>query len=340
MGSARVRKPWIWLPPAHDSRHGAHLAVAFSAAWTLVIVCTIWFLPVKDSDRSVALALAGGSMVVVLGLLRLPWERLPARALLVFPLVELGSLTIAALLTDGISSSYTGFFTVAFVFMGLTQTSSTVLAMLPVATPLWIICAGGFTPTDDVKLPVTLGIWLLIGQSLASRTAQATERTGRLVTAASTDPLTGFLNRRELPRLLDLLQPGDAVILLDLDHFKEVNDEQGHHAGDLVLADFGKTVRGVLRSEDIAVRYGGDEVLLVLPGASDAGADALLARLRTAWNDAVRPTFSAGVAVHDPDSPLATSRRADQALYEAKHRGRDRWSHDGAPQPRRLKVVT
>ena len=117
----------------HDERRGAHLAVGLSGAWTLVIVCTIWFLPVKDSARSIVLALAAGAMVIALGLMRLPWERLPARALRVFPAVGLGSLTIGALLTHGIAESYAGYFTIAFVFMGLTQTSSTVLVAVPVA---------------------------------------------------------------------------------------------------------------------------------------------------------------------------------------------------------------
>jgi diguanylate cyclase (GGDEF)-like protein len=305
-----------------------------------VIVCTIWLLPVKDSSRSIVLALAAGAMVVALALMRLPWEHLPARALLVFPAVGLGSLALGALLTQGIAESYTGYFTIAFVFMGLTQTSSTILVAVPLAAPIWVVCAGGFTPTDNVKLPVAIGIWVLIGQSLAARTAQATERAGELVAAASTDPLTGFLNRRELPSLLELLQPGDAVVLLDLDHFKRINDELGHHAGDLVLADFGKTVHGALRSEDIAVRYGGDEVLLVLPRAGSAGADAILARLRASWNDAARPTFSAGVAVHHPHSSAPTARRADLALYEAKNRGRDRWAHENEPEHRRLRALT
>jgi diguanylate cyclase (GGDEF)-like protein len=185
-----------------------------------------------------------------------------------------------------------------------------------------------------------MGIWILIGQTLASRTARATERAGELVAAASTDPLTGFLNRRELPRLLELLEAGDAIVLLDLDHFKQVNDERGHHVGDLVLSDFGKTVREALRSGDVAVRYGGDEVLLMLPRAGDGAVDAVLTRLRERWSDPNRPTFSAGVAIHDPHSPMPTARRADQALYEAKNRGRDRWTHDNAPEQRHLRALT
>ncbi|HLN06519.1 MAG TPA: GGDEF domain-containing protein [Acidimicrobiales bacterium] len=323
-----------------DSRHGAHLGVGFTAACTFLILCTIWFLPVSKPDQSVVLALAGRSTVVALGLLHLPWERLPIRALLVFPAVELTSMLAGALLTHGIYPSYTGFFTVAFVYLGLTQSATTIMLAIPVVTPIWIVCAGGFTPTDMVKLPVAVGIWLLIGQSLASRTARATERTGELVAAASTDPLTGFLNRRELSRMLELLQPGDAVVLLDLDHFKQVNDEEGHHIGDLVLSDFGKTVREALRAGDVAVRYGGDEVLLVLPRAGSTGADAMLERLRTRWNDPARPTFSAGVAVHSVQSPMTTSRRADQALYQAKHGGRDRWEHDKPVEQRHLRAVT
>jgi diguanylate cyclase (GGDEF)-like protein len=146
----------------------------------------------------------------------------------------------------------------------------------------------------------------------------------RLAESASTDLLTGLPNRRRLDRALGRLAPDDTVIMLDLDHFKQVNDTFGHAAGDEVLRAFGRVLRGTVRDRDIVGRFGGEEFLIVLP--PPGGADAFLRRLRAGWL-AERPfpvTFSAGIglSVGDPD---ATVRLADQALYQAKKAGRDQW---------------
>ena len=116
---------------------------------------------------------------------------------------------------------------------------------------------------------------------------------------AHVDPLTGVGNRYDLSRMLAALRPGDAVALLDLDHFKRLNDTAGHAAGDDVLREAG-ALRQVARREDTVIRYGGEEFLVLLPGAGEAGATSFDARLRAAWAD-VQPgvTFSTGIAVVD-----------------------------------------
>ena len=149
-------------------------------------------------------------------------------------------------------------------------------------------------------------------------------RTERLAESASTDLLTGLANRRMLDRALGGLSANDTVIMLDLDHFKQVNDSFGHAAGDEVLRVFGSVLRGTVRSRDTVGRFGGEEFLIVL--APPEGADALLQRLRAEWLTE-RPlpvTFSAGVAMSagDPDETVSL---ADQALYQAKKAGRDQW---------------
>ncbi len=146
----------------------------------------------------------------------------------------------------------------------------------------------------------------------------------RLAESASTDLLTGLLNRRMLDRALGRLAADDTVIMLDLDHFKQVNDNLGHAAGDEVLRMFGVVLRGTARGRDIVGRFGGEEFLIVL--AAPAGADAFLRRLRAEWL-AERPfpvTFSAGICL-SAGNPDETVRLADQALYQAKKAGRDRW---------------
>ena len=150
-----------------------------------------------------------------------------------------------------------------------------------------------------------------------------------LTEAAMNDPLTGVGNRRRAAALLEHLRPGDAVVLIDLDHFKLVNDTAGHAAGDKVLVALGRYLHDHLRDADAVARYGGEEFLVVFRHAGQ-GAGAAADRLVDGWR-ALTPltTFSAGVAVHAPGrSPAATLGRADAALYRAKRTGRDRACED------------
>jgi diguanylate cyclase (GGDEF)-like protein len=154
-----------------------------------------------------------------------------------------------------------------------------------------------------------------------------------LTEAAMQDALTGVGNRRRAALLLEALRPEDAVVLIDLDHFKLVNDTAGHATGDRVLVLLGRYLREAARDVDAIARYGGEEFLLVLRNANDAALSAT-ARLLDGWR-ALQPltTFSAGVAVHQPGrSPAATLGRADAALYRAKRNGRDRVCEDAAEE--------
>lgn len=152
------------------------------------------------------------------------------------------------------------------------------------------------------------------------------------------DPLTGLFNRNALDqrlRELDDQRTGaaagrsHALLLCDLDNFKRVNDRLGHAAGDAVLQDVAQTMRASLRAGDSIYRVGGEEILVVLPGATDADAVGVAERLRRAVSErrpaGVRVTISVGVAV-SPPGPIDTDELvglADAALYSAKARGRD-----------------
>lgn len=154
---------------------------------------------------------------------------------------------------------------------------------------------------------------------------------------ATTDQLTGTANRRALEHSLKHMfahavraQEPLAVIMLDLDHFKLVNDNFGHDRGDDVLRALGAVLREGVRATDVAGRYGGEEFLILCPAADLAGAAALAMKLHAAMsritvND--RPvTASFGVASF-PESAgdsFELVKAADQALYRAKERGRDR----------------
>jgi diguanylate cyclase (GGDEF)-like protein len=160
----------------------------------------------------------------------------------------------------------------------------------------------------------------------AGRTFERVRQSRKLRMEAETDALTGLYNRRTLSRFLDAMNHGDAVVLIDLDHFKKVNDQLGHAAGDDTLRLFATAMRQVVRDEDCVARYGGEEFVLVLKNAGERGAISMLKRLSVLWTEFAPPTtYSAGVAVYEPgESPAIVLARADAALYSAKTNGRDR----------------
>ncbi|MEX2105533.1 MAG: GGDEF domain-containing protein [Solirubrobacterales bacterium] len=152
------------------------------------------------------------------------------------------------------------------------------------------------------------------------------------------DPLTGLFNRNALEQRLAELdgQPckpeeglSHALLLCDLDHFKRVNDQLGHAAGDAVLQEVAYTMRGALRAGDTIYRVGGEEILVILPGASREEAIEVSERLRNEVRErrpaGVQVTVSIGVAVTEPDLVDTEDliSRADAALYAAKAGGRN-----------------
>ena len=147
-------------------------------------------------------------------------------------------------------------------------------------------------------------------------------------TDATLDPLTGVYNRTALRRRVDELNGTPlAVVMLDIDHFKAVNDTYGHQRGDAVLQAVAEEMRGALREGEPVYRLGGEEFLVLLPGAGEPEAVLVAERLRAAIT-AARPgglevTVSLGVSA-GTDEYAALYEHADAALYEAKRSGRDR----------------
>ena len=141
--------------------------------------------------------------------------------------------------------------------------------------------------------------------------------------AINVDELTGVGNRRQANELVDSMEPGDGLVLIDIDHFKDINDQGGHAYGDEVLSDLAGYLRTALREHDQVARFGGDEFVVVLRGHSEIFA-AVAERLLAGWR-ARRPpaTISAGLAVHSGRVPTTTLGEADVALYAAKRAGRD-----------------
>ncbi|MBI1351762.1 MAG: diguanylate cyclase [Actinomycetales bacterium] len=163
-------------------------------------------------------------------------------------------------------------------------------------------------------------MWFALTSMLAGTALALNLVMARRIRDATHDPLTGLLNRNGLDAYLELQgPPGRAtlprtLVSLDLDGFKAINDAHGHLAGDAVLRSMADCLRDVLRPDDVAVRMGGDEFLLVLPQTNTEGARALVERLRL---QSPSP-FSAGIAPWDRDAFDPVLRRADEAMYADK----------------------
>jgi diguanylate cyclase (GGDEF)-like protein len=224
-------------------------------------------------------------------------------------------------------------------------------AILTFATiALMLLTVGQFTEVDDVAVALAI-VTVLTGMARAGLTVVQRLRESR--DQALTDELTGLGNRRHLVERLDAAieesrENGSelALLLVDLDGFKELNDTLGHHAGDQVLRQIGPRLNGLLRADDTLARLGGDEFAVVLMPGDETSASAAGLRLRAALERSfevggirVHIDASVGIALfpaHAEDA-LGLLQRADVAMYEAKRMrtghevyvaGRDRHSRE------------
>ena len=204
---------------------------------------------------------------------------------------------------------------------------------------VWVLVRGRAVAHDASGRPTRI-----VGTRMDISARKQAEQ--RLTSQAHTDGLTGVYNRRrflemahaELARARRQGQP-TALLMLDLDHFKRINDQHGHAAGDAVLCDFADTAQQVMREGDVFARLGGEEFAALLSATDLDGALALAQRLQqqvrqrpvvSAAGASVVYTVSIGVALAPAGSSLAIEplmQQADRALYRAKAAGRDRTVH-------------
>jgi diguanylate cyclase (GGDEF)-like protein len=253
----------------------------------------------------------------------------------------------------------------SFRFLWVALSLALVLMVQRRVAPLVKLGEGVVDVTDAVIAFVISALlaFSLFGLSrllLAIRSSQ-----DQLTRLATTDPLTGLANRRyllaeldrEWQRIARTRQPL-SVLMVDLDHFKAINDRYGHSAGDEVLVALASRCKRRLRTIDLCGRVGGEEFVVLLPETGADGAMATAERLRAEVGStpiataggSVRVTISIGVAVHDPRAvPTGPApdeaverpaqellQRADRALYRAKAEGRNRVHRD---RPREAEAV-
>ena len=181
-------------------------------------------------------------------------------------------------------------------------------------------------------LSATLG--LVLRRARGNLAVHMQRQADSLWQRAVSDPLTGLLNRQGWlsvaeTAMRDALESGaqPAVLFIDVDHFKRVNDGHGHQAGDQLLKELGEIIQGRMGAGDFCARLGGEEFTCLLPRSSQAQAERLAHRLAAEYRERAQrfgSTLSIGVATYGRGDLLNDLlARADAALYEAKHRGRD-----------------
>jgi diguanylate cyclase (GGDEF)-like protein len=210
------------------------------------------------------------------------------------------------------------------------------------ATPITIVYIGllstqVYASTDTLTTIRWVVCNAIVGVMIYQFTKSLSQQYAETLKLSSTDELTQLLNRRALNKHLQewsaYKQRNQSIsiclVLMDLDHFKRINDELGHAIGDQVLQLFGKTLRDQVRTTDIAARFGGEEFALILPYTVTEGSEQVIERLRTAlqektFADGKIIQFSAGISQLNNEDTIDTwLHRCDMALYEAKNSGRN-----------------
>jgi diguanylate cyclase (GGDEF)-like protein len=274
-----------------------------------------------------------------------PWSRWSPRATLVLVPVALGLVCFSDAYGGTPAAVYGVYFVVVFAWVGMWHPPGTAvwLALPSCVIYLFPIVTANVANEDFIRsVGIVIPVCVILGEVMAAAVEKmrqahdAQERaTAALATAMVTDELTGLGNRRKGDQLLETLSDGDALLLIDLDRFKVVNDTFGHAEGDRLLSYLGQFLRGALRDNSETFRYGGDEMVIIQRADGYAPIE-VAEQVLHGWR-LLNPTttLSIGIAVHHAGQSLAqTFGEADSALYEAKRAGRDRVHvHEMVPTP-------
>ena len=312
----------------------------------VVLLAGVLFIALSPGARSaptrLLLTAAGVYLGVDLGYNLLPYVLDSALVERLAPLIMLGNaLIVAAGLHPGRAEltraghRATVLHPARVLFLGLAL----------MTTPLLTMLQSGFGRREIMAIAATAACaaFVLARFTIAVREQERSQ--AELAFQARHDPLTGLPNRTvladRLGRLLPAADTPVSVLYLDLDGFKQINDEHGHEAGDAVLRVVSKRLSAAVRETDLVARLGGDEFVLLCPAAPAAEAVRLAERV---LHDVAQPvtwqgrTLEVGVSVGiaaraagPGDGPAAVLRAADVAMYEAKRHGRGRWVLAGAP---------
>jgi diguanylate cyclase (GGDEF)-like protein len=302
--------------------------------WLTAGVLAFAFLPLLPDWPStgdlIALALVP---VITATALLLPWERLPTWTQAVPALLPFLMVALVRSSHESVTAAYTPVVLLPVIWFAFYGTRGQLLvsvlglgATLAIPSPSF----DGYPALEPLAAAFWMGVAGIAGFSINELVVQRERLQLRLGLMARTDALTGLPNRRAWDEALDReLARADrsgsrvCVALLDLDHFKQFNDLNGHPAGDTHLKEAASLWLERLRSADLIARYGGEEFALLLAATDTHQAREVVETLRSCVPQ--EETVSAGIAEWDGvEAGAELLMRADRALYEAKRMGRDR----------------
>jgi len=268
---------------------------------------------------------------------------MPRRHRVAYALAALGgipALTLMQAYSGGAASGYSLLLMMAMIWFGLQATDRELVAGAGVLfacayLPMLVLGPPAF-PIEWGNATLLVLIGCSVAFTLRTLTREMERLTRQLRNEAVIDDLTGLLNRRGLRQMAfpELERAGRssrpiALVTVDLDHFKQLNDSFGHERGDRALSETAERLQATFRAGDIVARLGGDEFVALLTNSTLEGARAAIERLRD--ETAEQTGISAGIAIWDGEEDLpGLMHRADRALYEAKSEGGGR-THLAAP---------
>ena len=292
------------------------------------------FLPLLPDWPSTGDLLALSLIPVIVGsALLLPWERMPTWTQAVPPLLTFVMVALVRSSHESVTATYTPVVLLPVIWFAFYGTRGQLLfSVLCLGVTLAIPAPSfdGYPALEPLAAAFWTGVAGIAGFAINELVRQRERLQSQLGAMARTDALTGLPNRRAwdeaLDRELELANRSGSpvcVALLDLDHFKEFNDLNGHPAGDTHLKEAAALWRARLRSADLIARYGGEEFAVLLTATDAVQAREVIETLRVSVPS--EETVSAGIAQWDRvESGAELLVRADRALYEAKRNGRDR----------------
>jgi diguanylate cyclase (GGDEF)-like protein len=316
--------------------------------WVTAGVLACLFLPLLSDWPSTGDVIALALVPVIVGsALFLPWERMPTWTQAIPALLPFVMVALVRNSHDSVTAAYTPVVLLPVIWFAFYGTRGQLLVSviglgitLAIPSPSF----DGYPALEPIAAAFWMGVAGIAGFSINELVRQRERLQSQLGRMARTDALTGLPNRRAWDETLarELALAGRTrspvcVALLDLDHFKEFNDLNGHPAGDTHLKEAASLWKDRLRSADLIARYGGEEFAVLLTATDALQAREIIETLRTCVPS--QETVSAGIAEWDGvESGAELLVRADRALYEAKRHGRNRTIAIHAPRaaPARL----
>jgi diguanylate cyclase (GGDEF)-like protein len=310
--------------------------------WVGAGVLACLFLPLLPDWPSTGDLIALCLVPVIVGsALVLPWERMPTWSQAIPALLPFVMVALVRSSHESVTAAYTPVVLLPVIWFAFYGTRGQLLVSvfglgitLAIPSPAF----DGYPALEPLAAAFWMGVAGIAGFSINELVRQRERLQAQLGTMARTDALTGLPNRRAwdeaLDRELALSNRTGAPVcaaLLDLDHFKEFNDLNGHPAGDTHLKEAASMWRARLRSADLIARYGGEEFAVLLTATDAHQAQDVIETLRACVPS--EETVSAGIAEWDGvESGTELLIRADRALYEAKRNGRNRTIAIHAPR--------